>query len=386
MGPAFDAVRGNVVEITPEIAAVLGKAQGRAALKQASTWLPPEDERQVTQLISAMNNVNKIDPRMPPAVRDQIAAQILADQKLTVDVVDKWARAINNSGQTSGMYGLAKDMVDVVRGQARAQHPDYDAALNQFAARAKVGEAASGTGRFDESSFTRTPPDAYEATVAGAGREPAAIDAGLDVPTPTISETDALAARARDEVVDAAQANQGRGALPVAAQVARGPAQQQRNRALMGEDAATGLEQGMRAEVDRVRNMQAIDPRAGQQPRMRGNDAMVDGFADAVASSMAPGGATFWTGVRTAARWLRNGGIRNVDAERLARDAISDDPARVNAAIDFLERRGLQRSRAQRFVSTLGAALAGRATSPDTADSEYRPPVNSVRALMKETQ
>jgi hypothetical protein len=95
----------------------------------------------------------------------------------------------------------------------------------------------------------------------------------------------------------------------------------------------------------------------GSQTQQRGQDAIVDGFAAAV-GTVATGSR--WGPIQLAAKWLRQGGIRGVDAERLARDAISEDPARINAAIDYLESKGMARNRALRFVETYGAALAGR--------------------------
>lgn len=62
-----------------------------------------------------------------------------------------------------------------------------------------------------------------------------------------------------------------------------------------------------------------------------------------------------------------------MDAERLARDAISEDPARINAAIDYLASRGMARARAERFVNIYGATLAGRVGGASVDDGETAP-------------
>lgn len=199
----------------------------------------------------------------------------------------------------------------------------------------------------------------------------------------TLSEEQAQRARWRDEVRDAAREGRGQNAMTVARQVASGPAQRDRNAVALGGRGAMELEEGMAGEVRRVENTRAIDPRAGNQPRTRGGrDAIVDGFTDAAAAIVSAGaGGSRWPIVHTAAKWLRHGGIRNVDAERLARDAISDDPARVEAAITYLEQRGMNRARAQRFISSFASALAGRTANSDSSNT---PPPNSVRAILRE--
>jgi hypothetical protein len=196
------------------------------------------------------------------------------------------------------------------------------------------------------------------------------------VKMPTVSELEALRASARDEVVQQAGDNAGQGARGVARQIARGAEQQSKNALLLGPEQAMALQRRMAAEETRAANSEFINPNAGSKTNVAGRDAMVDGFADAVANS-ASGGK--WAAVKIAARWLKNGGIRGVDAERLARDAISDDPARLVAAISYLEQKGLARSRAQRFLSTFSGALGGRAAGAAQDDKARAP--SSAREL-----
>lgn len=66
-----------------------------------------------------------------------------------------------------------------------------------------------------------------------------------------------------------------------------------------------------------------------------------------------------WAAVRAVSQFIRNAGVRGVDAERLVRDAM--DPQRTRAAIDFLEQRGIARDRAQSLMRSIAATVGGRA-------------------------
>src|SRR5690606_8017475 len=126
-----------------------------------------------------------------------------------------------------------------------------------------------------------------------------------------------------------------------------------------GPETAERVRAGMAAETARLDNTRVIDPRVGT--RMRAEARRLDGFEQATEAAMAAGTGNKWWLARIADRWLRQGGIRNVDAERLARDAINENPERLEAAISYLERRGMHRENARRFMQILGASLAGRA-------------------------
>lgn len=171
-----------------------------------------------------------------------------------------------------------------------------------------------------------------------------------------VSEVNALARRARDEIVDEATKKGGQYAPGVARQLGRGRAQQRRSEALLGPDKAEQLRQGGNTLDERYYNTGYINPDAGSKTMSASQDAIVDGFADALAATTSK-----WSAIHTATKWLRQGGIKGVDAERLARDAISDDPARIDAAIEYLANKGMKRARAERFVKVYGANLAGRA-------------------------
>lgn len=81
--------------------------------------------------------------------------------------------------------------------------------------------------------------------------------------------------------------------------------------------------------------------------------------------------------IRAVTRFMRSNGIRGVDAERLTRDVISEDPRRIREAIDFLERRGLERARARSLVRSISGNLGGRVGGAMSYDG---PPDGSGRA------
>jgi hypothetical protein len=199
-------------------------------------------------------------------------------------------------------------------------------------------------------------------------------------PRPTNpSEADAIRIRARDAVVDRATSGSGAQAMSTARQLSRGTAQQQRNRALLGEEGAARLERGMENEVRRVVNTQYIDPRTGSQTAGRQEDSAVGEFL-AMGADVASSGKTGL--IRAARSWLRDAGIKNVDAERLVRDAISEDPARVRQAIDYLARRGVSRERAGSMMRWISSTAAGRAMGGTFGSERPRPIPNSVRATV----
>jgi hypothetical protein len=119
-----------------------------------------------------------------------------------------------------------------------------------------------------------------------------------------------------------------------------------------------------------------INPNAGSKTSISGRDALVDGAGEAMLHA-ATGGK--YAIAKVASRWLNQGGIKGVDAERLSRDAISNDPDRLSAAIDFLEQKGMARERATKFVNNMTAALAGRTAGASVSDNVSAPP--SARSL-----
>lgn len=394
MGQQMDPLRGRAITMDDDLKDLLRTGVGQAALRKVrSVTTDRAKQAELLDVIGAARKSAKgpLDPEdafraevkgwdeLPDAVKDAYRAQRpdlaeaadpLDGKSLDLDTLDKLVRAVaGRKTATEGLEAEVQNLSRTARESARRQVPEYDEALNQYEAGQRVGDAASGAGRFEESSFLGTVPDTYEASVSQASRTPAAVrpqtEAG-EVLDPTVSEHDALILRARDELADAATADSGARAPALARQLSpMGVAQQRRSEALVGPERAERLREGGRALDERYYNTGYINPDAGSKTMGAAQDAIVDGFADAAANA-ASGGK--WGLIRTAGRWLKQGGIKGVDAERLARDAISEDPARVRAAIDYLEQKGMARARAERFVSVYGGALAGRTGGAATGE------------------
>lgn len=395
LGPQFDAVRGQPVQLTPEIVDALNTTEATRVLRSIGRWMTPAEKPQLDALVTGLAKARKLGTpeqqaeklfpgfgNLKPEVQQNVMGQMvkngqivdpLKDLNLTVDVADKFARMITKQAQEQpAMTRVASDYADKLRGAARRQYGDYDRALNDFEASARVGDAAAGTGRFEGTDFLRSPADQYGDAVAGARANPPP-NAALP------SEMDALRMRARDQVVDAANESAA-GAASTARKLSQGGAQQARSAYLIGGKNANALSNSMGNELKRVTNTRFIDPNIGSQTASKSRDAIVDGFEEAVAN-IAHTASPKWAIIRMTSSWLRKAGIRNVDAERLGRDAISTDPARVDAAIKFLSDKGMARARADRFIRTLGGALGGRAAGATQTDGQSAPLPNSVRAL-----
>lgn len=382
LGPRFDAVRNAPVDLTPELIQVFGTTTGRQALTRVARYMTPAEQGALGKFTSAIRSASTLDPALPEPVRMQIMSQLMEGNPLTVDIADKFTRIVKKMGTDDGMARVANDMGNAVRGAARAQHPEYDAALIDFERLSGVADAAAGTGKYAEDDFLRASPDEYARVRSEASADPVTVDSP-DGPVTYPAERTVAEVRARDEVVDRATSGRGASAVGVARQLSEGSAQRQRNRVLLGEDDAGRLERGMAAEVQRVENTRYIDPRQGSKTAgMQEDQAQLNESMNFVADAATPG---FWGPVRAVARWFRNQGIRGVDAERLVRDAVSEDPARLRQAIDYLERRGLSRERSRSLVRTITAQMAGRTGGALSGDRVPRKPARSVRAVLEET-
>jgi hypothetical protein len=612
LGPEFRAVGGSPVQLDEEALTALSTPEARRVLNQIGRYMTASERGQVTELVSALKRAERVGSpedqarrlvkgydMMSPAAKQKIMQELekqgmienpLDNLTMTVDVADKFARIIRENAKDSpALLRVAEDYADTLRGAARSQYPQYDEALKKSAALARVGEAATGTGRFEKTDFLRDFPDdfvqalrraategptrapqftpkerseylrlfqeggnfemgvdsftplekkildelnnvpkqpisygfsggnpgiaeklnyalreglplgpetqrmydaiieefqltppteaemllkryigtlgdspisvdlnprsfssttsdsgsyipdiaAMNVDIGGAGHQmdirvpegnrvlrlnpskqwddesevllpPGAFtetsgrvqldpDSYPDIPAylmsrqsydfqdavpprPTNpSEADAIRIRARDAVVDRATSGSGAQAMSTARQLSRGTAQQQRNRALLGEEGAARLERGMENEVRRVVNTQYIDPRTGSQTAGRQEDSAVGEFL-AMGADVASSGKTGL--IRAARSWLRDAGIKNVDAERLVRDAISEDPARIRQAIDYLARRGVSRERAGSMMRWISSTAAGRAMGGTFGSERPRPIPNSVRATV----
>lgn len=362
--PAFDAARNDPVPVTGDIAAALSTTEGQRALVAARSLMLPPERAQVDRVLSAARAANNIDPRLPQAVADKLRQQIFNGAGLNVDVADKFARSLLGRARTAnpGLARVATDLGNSVRDAARAASPAYGNALDEYAARSRVGDAAGGVGRFENTDFLKTAPDQYRDTLATA--DPVAPQTSDNAVLP--SEREALQLRARDDAVAAATRSPA-SAIATGKALAVGSQQGERNLALLGPRRAGLLRDAAQAEVDRVRNTAFIDPRTGSQTASRGEDSLGHELISLVPNAMSGGK---WHVVKEVGRWLRGNNLRGIDAERLTRDAL--DPSRTDDAIAYLTRKGASQTQARTLVRSIlatgaarGAGAAQASTPPD---------------------
>lgn len=359
----MEDIRNEPVPITDEITKILTTREGKAALRGAQGFMDdPADKEAVEGIMGALRNISKLDPRLPPAARAQMQQQLLADANITVDIADKFARAMKGRGKkTPGLERVAESFARSVRDAAKEVSPEYRRALDDYEDAFRTVEAARGTGRFEGSDILKTTdPRQFADRVAQTDdARPRFVDEE-GVNTQGVSTEQAFRVRAADDIARAAQEGSGSGALDVARRLARGSNQQRRNEALLGPEAAQDLQGAAEGELNRVINTRFIDPRIGSQTarRMAERDQLGDEVVNAAA-----GASLSWTYtmVRTVGRFLRDMGMKDVDAERLVRDAI--DPERTNDALAYLVQRGMPKNKAMSLLRS----VRQRAASPRAA-------------------
>jgi len=418
LGPRYDAVRNNPVAVDGAMADVFRTAEGRSALRVVARQLGPEDSAKLGDLIKGLQStgtkasdseppadlmvMGKRFDELPPKLQDIIRADFSAKAgaagggapTMTVDIADKTARALNKAAQKSGNPGALTDMASTIRNAARVQHPEYDAALNDHATLAGLRDAADGTGRYQGTDFLKTPSDDFQHNFGAAPNTNASVVDANGEPLTMPSAQDLMRVRAQQRVQDIA-GNGNREALAVADRLGRdGTNQATRTDSLLGPDAGADLRAGMSTEAERYRNTQNIDPRLGSKTsRMQqGSDDLDDlatllsgGAAAAHAATGSPYGVANLA--RKVSTWFGKVGISGVDANRLVRDALSEDPQKIQSSIEFMRQRGMDPAIGQRIVRTIinsknAGNAAAQAAGSGVANSAPPPAPNSVRAVM----
>lgn len=384
---AMEPLRDQPVPVTDDIMDILGTREGIAALRGAQGFMTDVGDRAaVDKILSSVRAIQRLDPKLPPTIRAQIARELMKDANITVDIADKFARAMGGRGaKTPGLERVASNFARTVRDAARGASDDYSRVMDDYADASGVIDAAQGTGRrFEGTDFLSAPPDRLAGAFGDANAVgPNFIDEAGGAQR-GLSEAEAMRIRARDEVANRAREGAGQNAMSVARQVSRGSNQRRRNEALLGPEDADSLQRGMAAEVNRVDATRYVDPRIGSQTYRRMQEAENSAMTDTVVETAASAGfSPVWTLVRATGRFLKNTGMRNVDAERLVRDSI--DPARTQDAIAFLVQRGMPKSKAQQTIrmiqqSARDGRLQGRLAGEVAGDEQPRAP-GSVRSL-----
>ncbi len=339
---SFGALRNEPVVMDADTVMALRSPDGRAAIRAAASdaqnSLDPAD-RAIAAELNRLADAAVDDPSTQITVG--MAQSISASLLDAAEVSQRGGR--NNSARILGSLGRA------IRENARTAVPQYDEALQGYAASSRLIDAADvGEG------FMARNTDEFVDAVGRMGPE----------------ELEVARAAARRGVERSA--GESPGAAPgVARRLATAPEQQQRNAALLGPEGATQFQNALSLEERAVRNANDIAPRTGSQTQLRSQDA------ERAAGAIDTGLRVLrqdWAGL--AVDWLKSRGIKDPVAQRLTEAAI--DPAGLDDALTYLEQRYGKRA-AQDFVdwrqaSAIDAARVGRIGGAAVANTNSQRP------------
>lgn len=159
MDAAMEPIRRNIVPLEDDVIGILGSGQGQRAIQDASEMeVDPELRQQLLGLGQVVKQLQSIDPRMPPQVREQITREMLRDAPFTINASEKISRALFNSAKTQGADSPAlKAFGSRIRDAAR-QDPDFEAAMARASAQHTSRDAVTtGEGLLTQNAddFTR---------------------------------------------------------------------------------------------------------------------------------------------------------------------------------------------------------------------------------------
>lgn len=294
----FGAVRGDRISPDREIIEALRTPAMRPAIEEAAT-----------------SAANRGDMETAGALR-ALAGDALdygADAQITVGMADRIARSLNGRAEAfkrSGNNDAAAShfaLAERLRGGARQQVPGYDQALNAYAQDSGLA-AATELGE----QFMTMEADAFAAAVARLS-----------------PEEQQIARAAARRAVERQAGTQG-AAPGVAQRLSNGREQGARTGALVGD--AAPVQRAMGAELQTLRNAQAVSPAQGSPTSMNAQDAL--GAAGA-ARDVATGNVMGLAGRAMTA--IRARGFNDAEAEAVVQAAI--DPARTDELVSMLAQR-----------------------------------------------
>lgn len=152
MQTAMNPIRNESVPVTPRMFEILNTADGQRAISQAMRTVTDKPT------LDAMRNLqtavrsagSSIDPRLPPAVQQQVMDQLAGNSSMTVDIADRLARKFNAMADTapSDAQRALRGFATEVRDHARTTVPAYDQALQNYATTSKSLNAVDTGGDF----------------------------------------------------------------------------------------------------------------------------------------------------------------------------------------------------------------------------------------------
>lgn len=314
----FGAVRGDRISPDREILEALRTPAMRPAIEEAATSAANRGDMETAGMLRNLAGD---------------AMDYGADAQITVGMADRIARSLNgraealkragNNDAAASHFALAERL----RGGARQQVPGYDDALKAYGQDSGLA-AATELGE----QFMTMEADAFAAAVSRL--------------SPDEQQIARAAARRAVERQAGTQGN----APGVAQRLANGREQGARTAALVGD--AAPVQRAMGAELQTLRNAQAVNPAQGSQTSQNLQDAA---GAIGVGRDVATGNVLGLAG--RAMNAIRARGFNDAEAEAVVTAAI--DPARTDELIRMLSERMSRRearslARAIRYQLTTG--------------------------------
>ncbi|MBB4799661.1 hypothetical protein HNP32_003421 [Brevundimonas bullata] len=321
--PAFDAVRGERVQLDPSSVMALRGEEGRSAIRQAARLFGSSVDEQERNVAAELNQL----------------ADTLLDQpntEITVGAADLLSRYLGKAGGTDAnaqrVFGAAGR---AVRQNARDQVPAYGDALEGYAQRARLGDAVEIGDRF-----------------AGNKGHPADFVQAVEGMDPAQRQIAAAAGRAGLERA----AGTGRGAPGVLDSIATDRNMQRKATALLGQEGADELRQGAGVGRQLMMTGQNVNPRAGSNTFLNSQDGEAQKAGNIVGNVLT---GRFGEAIGGAIDLLKSRGMSDQQAETLI--SLATDPSRTDEVLSILRQRGFSQQESLRLVERMVPQLSGAA-------------------------
>lgn len=319
--PAFDAVRGERVQLDPSSVMALRGEEGRSAIRQAARLFGSSVDEQERNVAAELNQL----------------ADTLLDQpntEISVGAADLLSRYLGKAGGADAnaqrVFGAAGR---AVRQNARDQVPAYGEALDGYAQRARLGDAVEIGERF-----------------VGNKGHPADFVQAVEGMDPAQRQIAAAAGRAGLERA----AGTGRGAPGVLDSIATDRNMQRKATALLGHEGADELRQGAGVGRQLMMTGHNVNPRAGSNTFLNSQDGEAQKAGNIVGNIVT---GRFGEAIGGAIDLLKSRGMSDQQAETLIN--LATDPSRTDEVLSILRQRGFSQQESLRLVERMVPQLSG---------------------------
>lgn len=358
-------LRDTPLDITPEIADVLGTTLGQRAIREVINETVDAGLRDQLAALqgAARTRARSTDPRLPEAAQQAAQNSMMQDMPFSIDISERLSRKLNELGRTSGnraLFSFARTVREGANSSPRfreimSRYGDLSDAANAVGVGSGVSSVMDEAGEVTKAAnegagFLAEPASRFETRVDELSGVPLTDAEGAVVTTPsggTVSERDLARLGASEQVATRAGAGPGE-AGNVAKQLYDSPEQRARSVALLGEAGADRLAARMREEVERV--YRATRQASKEGPASERGMAAVESGVNTLYN---PGPVS---AIRESARFLHRIGLSERDALWIVRNAT--DPAQTQAILNRLRQAGVDETRARAYTEQLRNAGA----------------------------